>query len=331
LLTAPVVGTRKIANDADEWSQRLAALATLGQYDGLTLIVEGGARARYAYNLADDPSGEPAMRSAIDETRRSGATVQAQTTIRLADDRVATAAMVAPLAASEDVAGVLVALRVGRSFAAADALNASGVFELVSLELAREAIARRDEQHRRQAFALYEMARLALFGERLRETLQDVSVLLTGALDHDLAQIWLFGADGTLELSAAYPRDDLRLEQMRPSDHNALAEALHQRRLVRIGYGALRPWIPAETRELIVVPLAEGTRSLGVLLLGRTKERYEDADEELAGVLGRFMTRLLSKTATVEPTYARRPRPRADLRESLADREWEDQPQLTGS
>jgi hypothetical protein len=118
---------------------------------------------------------------------------------------------------------------------------------------------------------------------------------------------------------------------MRPSDHNALAEALHQRRLVRIGYGALRPWIPAETRELIVVPLAEGTRSLGVLLLGRTKERYEDADEELAGVLGRFMTRLLSKTATVEPTYARRPRPGADLRESLADREWEDQPQLTGS
>src|SRR5947207_336171 len=256
LLTPSVVAVRpEISGDADEWSIRLAALARLGQYDALTFVVDGAAR-RNGYNVVDEAVADDAIRAAVEETRRSGATVQTQTAIRLADDRVASAAMIAPLVATEAVAGVLVALRVGRSFAAADALIASGVSELVSVELAREAVADRDETHRRQAFALYELARLSLFGERLVETLQDVTVLLTGALDHDLAQIWLFEPDGALELAAARPRENLRFEQMNASEHDALAQALHQQRIVRIGHGALRPWVPAETRELIVVPLA---------------------------------------------------------------------------
>src|SRR5207245_1307157 len=158
------------------------------------------------HNLVDDPSADDATRAAIEETRRSGAIVQTQTTIRQADDRVAGAALIAPLIATEGVSGVLVAFRVGRSFTAADALTASGV-----------------------------------------------------------------------------------------SDHDALAQALHQQRLVRIGHGALRPWVPAETRELIVVPLADRARSLGALVLGRVRQRYEETDEELAGVLGRFVSRLVVK------------------------------------
>ena len=313
-----------MTSDADEWSIRLAALASLGQYDALTFVVDGAAR-RNGYNIVDDPIADPSMRAAVDETRRSGATVQTQTTIRLADDRVAVAAMVAPLVATEGVSGVLIALRVGRSFAAADALTASGLSELVSGELARETVTQRDEAHRRQAFALYELARLALFGEQLLETLQDVTVLLTSALDHDLAQIWLFEPDGALELFAARPRENLRFEQMAASDHDALAQALHQQRLVRVGHGALRPWVPAETRELIVVPLADRARSLGALVLGRAKRRYQDSDEELAGVLGRFISRLVVKAKVdheiTEPAAA----------EPDAAREWADEPELTRS
>jgi GAF domain-containing protein len=98
---------------------------------------------------------------------------------------------------------------------------------------------------------------------------------------------------------------------------------------VRIGQGALRPWVPAETRELFVVPLADGARSLGVLVLGRTRERYEDADEDMAGVLGRFIARLVSRTATGE-----REGRRQDLvlaREPDPDREWVDERQLLRS
>ena len=318
-----VVGRPEIADDADEWSIRLAALATLGQYDALTFIIDGAAR-RKGYNVVDVPADD-ATRAAVEETRRSGATVQTQTTIRLADDRVATAAMIAPLVATAAVAGVLVALRVGRSFAAADALIASEVSELISLELAREAVVARDEAHRRQAFALYELARLSLFGERLVETLQDVTVLLTSALDHDLAQVWLFEPDGALELSAARPLENLRFEQMNAFEHDALAQALHQQRIVRVGQGALRPWVPAETRELIVVPLTDRARSLGVLVLGRVRQRYAETDEDLAGVLGRFISRLVVK-ATLDREIAERSEPAAA---PDADREWADEPQLT--
>lgn len=326
LLTPTIVARRQIATQADEWAIRLAALAALGQYDGVTFLVDGPTRGRHAHNVADDPAADAPIRSAIEETRRGGATVQTQTTFRLADDRIAGAAMVAPLVSTEAVSGVLIAFRVGRSFAAADALAASGVCDLVALELGREALARRDETHRRQAFALYELARLALFGEHLLETLQDVTALLTSALDHDLAQIWLLDPDGALELSAAKPSERLRFEQMHPSEHDVLAEALHQQRLVRIGQGALRPWVSAETREVIVVPLAVRARSIGVLVLGRA--RYAEADEELASVLGRFISRLVSRSASRESAH------RADADAAAvpeAEREWENEPQLLGS
>ena len=327
LLTPSVTARPAGAGGADEWSIRLAGLAVLGQYDALTFLVDGAAR-RNSYNVVDDPVADDAIRAAVEETRRSGATVQTQTAIRLADDRVAGAAMIAPLVATDAVAGVLVALRVGRSFAAADALVASGVSEIVSLEFAREAAARRDEAHRRQALALYELARLSLFGEHLLETLQDVTVLLTSALDHDVAQIWLFESDGALELSAARPRENLRFEQMNAVEHDALAQALHQQRIVRIGHGALRPWVPAETRELIVVPLADRARTLGALVLGRVSQRYEETDEEVAGVLGRFISRLVVK-ARLEREITERSEPAAAARD--ANREWVQEPQLTRS
>jgi GTP-sensing pleiotropic transcriptional regulator CodY len=327
LLTPSVIARPAVADDGDGWTVRLAALAMLGQYDALTFIVDGAARGN-GYNVVDDPIADDATRAAVEETRRSGATVQTQTTIRLADDRVAGAAMIAPLVATGAIAGVLVALRVGRSFAAADALIASGISELVSLELARDALVDRDEAHRRQAFALYELARLSLFGERLIETLQDVTALLTSALDHDVAQIWLFAPDGALELSAARPRENLRFEHMNAVEHDALAQALHQQRIVRIGHGALRPWVPAETRELIVVPLTDRARSLGALVLGRVRQRYEETDEELADVLGRFISRLVVK-ATPGREITERSEPASA--EPDADRDWADEPQLTRS
>lgn len=330
LLTTPVVSRRRIATDADEWSVRLAALAALGQYDALTFLVDGPARARYAHNIADDPLGDDATRIAIEETRRSGSTVQTHTAIRLADDRVAGAVMVAPLVAIEAVSGVLIALRAGRSFAATDALTASDVSDLVALEIAREAAAERDQKHRRQAYALYEVSRLALFGERVSEILQDVCGLVTSAYDNDLAQIWLLAADGAIELRAAHPGEDLHGERLRPEDHAAFAESLHQQRLVRIGRGALRPWVPTLTRELFVVPLFDGPRTLGVLVLGRAAERYEDADEEIAGMLGRFIARVVSRAAAASHLEDER-RTDAPKRETDADREWAEEPQLTPS
>jgi hypothetical protein len=328
LLTTPIVSRRRIATEADAWPIRLATLAALGQYDALTFLVDGPARARYTHNIADDPLGDAPTLTAIEETRRSGSTVQTHTAIRLADDRVAAAVMVAPLVATETVTGVLIALRAGRSFAATDAITATDISDLVALEVAREVQAERDQTHRRQAFALYELSRLALFGERISETLQDVTVLVTSAFDNDVAQIWLLAADGALELRAAHPQEELRSRRLRPEEHAAFAESLHQQRLVRIGQGALRPWVPSETRELFVVPLADGARTVGVLVLGRATERYEDADEEVAGVLGRFIARVVSRAAVDREDERRTDAPTPDTN---TDQEWADEPQLTRS
>ena len=329
LLTTPVAAARRIASEADEWSIRLEALAGLGQYDALTFLTDGSPRTRYAHNVVDDPLADESTRAAVEETRRSGSTVQTRTAVRLVDARIADAAMVAPLVATETVSGVLIALRAGRSFAASDALIASDVSDLVALEIAREVGAERDSKHRRHAYALYELSRLALFGERISETLQDVTALVTSAFDSDVAQIWLMDADGSLELRAARPHDELRHQRLRPSDHAAFAESLHQHRLVRIGQGALRPWIPSETRELLVVPLTDGARALGVLVLGRVEDRYEDADEETAGMLGRFIARVVSHGAAVERGDGPRGLASA-MREPDSARDWAEEPQLTG-
>jgi GAF domain-containing protein len=77
----------------------------------------------------------------------------------------------------------------------------------------------------------------------------------------------------------------------------------------------------------VVVPLVDGARSLGVLLLGRAAERYEEADEELALVIGTFVARLVARSAPVERQSSESSR--AHVREP--DREWEAEPQLTGS
>jgi hypothetical protein len=289
-------------NDADPWSIRLAALATLGQYDALRIV---GRDTSHAYNIGDDPVADSAIATALDESRRSRSTVQIHTALRLADDRVAGAAMIVPLAASDTDDLVLIALRVGRFFSSADAMTATGVAEIVALEVSREADAARDDAHRRQAFALFELARLSLFAVDPREQLRSAMELLVGALRHEVAQVWSLIDDERLELVAAYP-DARRIgDRISPAAERAMAEALHHRRVVRIGHGALRGWVPDETRELVIAPLVRDDHAFGALVVGRTRERYSAADEDLAEIVASFVAKLgLPAPAEAEAEWA---------------------------
>ncbi|HEY7624513.1 MAG TPA: GAF domain-containing protein [Candidatus Limnocylindria bacterium] len=290
---------------SDPWSVRLGALAMLGQYDALRVV---GAADAHAYNVGDDPMADGAIATAVDEARRSRSTVQIHTALRLADDRVAGAAMIVPHSAPELPDVTLVALRVGRFFSSADAVTATGVAEIIALELGRDAGAVRDEAHRRQAFALFELARLSLFGADAAEQLRNAAELIVGALTHEVAQIWSLRDDETLELVAAYPDDRRRNERINPGAERALAQALHQRRVVRIGHGALRDWVPDETRDLVIAPLVADDRAVGLLVLGRTRDRYTAADEDLAEILASFVAKLAaSLPPDAEPVWEREP------------------------
>ena len=296
LLSAPTLSANRAITDADAWDVRLAALATLGHYDGLTFAIAGRADQLARYNLVDDPALEPSIRAAVDQAAHSATTVQIRTSVPLADGRMASAALVTPLAPTETYSGALVALRVGRPFAAVDTYTAVGIAEIVSLELARSLTARREATERRQALTLYELARHALFGEDLDETLQSIAMLLATTLDHEAAHVWLRRPDRSLSRHAAYPSDRLPVETLWENEHDALWGALRERRLVRLS-AASASWLPSNTGEVLVAPLRSDPRPLGILVLARAGAPYGYDDVEMADVLGTFVGRVVASSA----------------------------------
>jgi hypothetical protein len=293
LLSAPSLAVRGPVSDAEAWDVRLAALAMLGQYDGLAFVPHGHADVAAPYNLMDGTLSEPTIREAVEQTTSSGTTVQLRASVRLADGRMTSAVLVTPLAPSETFAGALVAFRVGRPFAAVDTYTAVGIAELVSLELARSLSARREATERRQAFVLYELARHALFGEDLDETLSSIAMVLATALDHEAAHVWLRRPDRSLRRHAAYPVDRAAPEVLWENEDNALYGALHERRLVRMSSADV-PWIPSSTGQVLVAPLRSDPRPLGVLVLARGDTPYGLDDIEMADLLGTFVGRVVA-------------------------------------
>ena len=293
LLGAPALSGRPATNDTNAWDVPLTALATLGQYDGLTFVTLGGAYATAAYNLVGDPLAETGLRGAVEEAAHSGVTVQLRASVPLADGRMAGAVLVTPLAPSDVFVGALVALRVGRPFAAVDAYTAVGIAEIVSLELGLAITARRETIERRQALALYELARHQLFSEDLDEALQSIAMVLGSTLDHDAAHLWL-------RRHAAYPADRLASATLWENDHSAIRGALHERRLVRVNAAAEGAWIPAKTREALVVPLRADPKPLGVLVLARAETPYGLDDIEMADVLGTFIGRVVTSRSVTD-------------------------------
>lgn len=285
---------RHAATEEEAWDVRLTALAALGQYDALTFVVIDDADARRAHNLTEDPTEEPAIRDAIAESVRTGATAQLRIAVPLADGRMATAVLVSPLAARQATAGALVALRVGRPFAAVDAHNAVAIAELASLELARAAGAVRETAERRQALALYELARLALFADDVDGALHGIAMVLSSAPEHEAAYVWLRGDDGALHRRAAHPSDGETPRSLWPDDHEALWGALRERRIVRVTRAAAVAWLPAGTSEALVAPLRGDERPHGVLILARAGSPYALDDIEMADVLGTFVGRVVA-------------------------------------
>jgi hypothetical protein len=292
LLGAPALSARPIATEADAWDVRLAALATLAQYDGLAVVTLDGVRSSTAYNLEADPFAESAIRSAVEDVVRSSETVQLRAAVPLADGRIATAILVTPLAPSDAADGALIALRVGRPFAAVDAYAVVGVAEIVSLELARSITAAREATERRHALALYEIARQALFTDDLDDTLHGIAMVLASGPDHGAAHVWLRRPDRSLRRHAAHPREEIAPETIWENEHDALFGALHDRRLVRLSEAAF--WMPANTHEALVIPLRADPRPLGILVLARAEVPYGLDDIEMADVFGTFIGRVVA-------------------------------------
>jgi hypothetical protein len=296
LLSSVAERPRPITSEQDAWDARLAALSALGTYDALAVVATAPVRLAQSHNVSDPRVLHEAVAAASDEAKRRGAAVQLRAPTILADGRSANEIMVVPLTAVEGVDGVLVALRVGRGFSATDAVTASSVGTDVSLEVTRAALGRQDDRTRRQALALFELARAGLGQQELGERLLVMVEMAAKSLGHEVAQLWLLRGGGSLRLRAAYPAESLVLEIARPRDHAGLARSL-EGEVVQVNDLSLRSWIRSRTRELIIAPLRDDHGVHGLLALGRSSERYLDDDLAMAEQCADFFEKIVAADA----------------------------------
>jgi hypothetical protein len=293
LLGSPTEPRRAIASEQDEWDARLGALRVLGEYDALAVVASKPARMTHAHNVSDRVALEDAVVEAREEAARQGTAVQLRIPVALADGRLSTEIMVVPLGRIEGVEGALLALRAGRGFNAADAAHAASIGTVLALEVTRAAVATRDDRTRQQALGLFELARIGLAEQDLRERLPFMVEVLAKSFRHDVAQVWLLRGGGSLRLRAAHPREALVLEIARPRDHAPLARALDGE-VFRLTGPSLRSWIRRTTHELIIAPLRNGDGVSGLLALGRWSEGYSGEDVELAAQCADFFSPIVA-------------------------------------
>jgi len=296
LLGSAVRPARAIVGEQAEWAGRLEALASLGDYDALGIVASSPQRLEQWLNIGEPSAVHEAVVEARAEAARRGAAMQLRASIALADGRLSTEIMVAPLGAVEGVEGWLLALRVGRGFSATDAVTATNVGALLALEVHRAAGSAQDVRTVHQSLALYELARIGMRSEELSERLAAMVELVASSLQHDLAQLWLLRGGGSLRLRAAHPTESLVLEIARPRDHAGLARALDGESS-RVTGPSLRSWIRRTARELIIAPLQDGDGVSGLLILGRWNAGYADDDLRLATQCAEFFARIMAAEA----------------------------------
>jgi hypothetical protein len=292
LLGAAEPRTHAIGTEHDAWHTRMASLASLGGYDGLALVATQPVRIIRAHNLADPTAITGAVASIAEELERSGTAMHVPLSIALADGRVGTSTLAAPLSSHEGVAGTLVAVRVARGFDASDASTATSLAALLALDVARCGGDAQDARTRREALALFELARIGLSRQTLEDRLQATADMLADALGHDVAQLWLLRAGGSLRLRAARPREALVLEIARPRDNATLARALSGEAFA-VDDQSLRAWVRRTPRSLIVAPISADSFTAGVVVFGRWRDVPGDDDINMAALCGEFIARVL--------------------------------------
>ncbi len=292
LLGSALDPARTIVSEYDEWDVRLTALATIGEYDALAVVASTPMRLAHWHNIAEPRALQGAVGEASQEAIRRGTAVQLRVPTDLADGRVGSEIMVAPLTAVQGVQGVLLALRAGRGFSATDAVTASSVGAILAVALTRAAAARQDTRTAQQSLALFELARIGLGRQELGERLLVMVEVVARSLGHDVAQLWLLRGGGSLQLRAAHPRESLVLEIARPRDNAGLARALDGQCL-QVKGPALRSWIRRTTRDLIIAPLRDREGVSGLLALGRSSDQYEDDDLKMAAQCADFFAEIV--------------------------------------
>ncbi|HYK98427.1 MAG TPA: GAF domain-containing protein [Candidatus Acidoferrales bacterium] len=213
--------------------------------------------------------------------------------------------LVVPLRVADRVLGVL-ATRAARS---SDPYAAERLkdLNLVAGELAiliahaEEAAARIDvttrlENDRREAVAMYDLARLAGMGADPDADLQGAVGLIADAFAHDSVAIWTVNLDRSkLILRAAQGHGEVLPGDLPFHHDDAIGSVLATQRPQLINDARSHPWRRFRAGSLIVGPIVVAGESAGLLVLGRRYRPYAAFDFSLATAIADTLSSLVRR------------------------------------
>jgi signal transduction histidine kinase len=238
-------------------------------------------------------------------------------------------ALVAPLRNGDHIIGVVSVKRRESSdpydAADLDALGAIGVDIAATLSFVG-AVARAEED-RKQAIALYELSRLGTLGAEPQQELETAVAMLADVMHHDVVGLWVLLADGGAERRASRGYDPAASVLIPSAARGGpFGEALEQQHPVRAHAGpddSTPPaWAAAAATEYVFAPVSAQGKTIGVLVLGRDRVPYTEAEAEFAATAAEYLFELARSTDALsvgeQATAGERKRIAQELHDGLA-------------
>jgi GAF domain-containing protein len=211
-------------------------------------------------------------------------------------------ALVVPLRYGSRVLGV-VNVRARRNIATGDgellhdlkivAQDLAAMIERAEAAVARLSTVRRLESDRRQAVALFDLARLAGSSSDAQVDLQAALSVVAVAFRHDVVGIWTPSADPRqLLLRAQHGYGEVLPGRVHLDDDELVAMVVGHGRARHLRGTPARSWTSTRTDEYLVLPIRVTDESHGMLVLGRAHDGYADVDMDIGLTIADFLSTL---------------------------------------
>ena len=211
-------------------------------------------------------------------------------------------ALVVPLRNGSRVLGV-VNVRARRNMGLGDgellqdlnivAQDLAAMIERADAAVARLSAVRRLESDRRQAVALFDLARLAGSGSDAQVDLRAALSVVAVAFRHDVVGIWTPSADPRqLQLRAEIGYGEVLPGRVHLDDDELAAMVVGQGRARHVSGALARSWTSTRTDEYLVLPIRVTDESHGMLVLGRVHDGYADVDMDIGLTIADFLSTL---------------------------------------
>jgi GAF domain-containing protein len=173
------------------------------------------------------------------------------------------------------------------------AQDLAAMIERAEAAVARLSTVRRLEADRRQAVALFDLARLAGGGSDAQVDLRAALSVVAAAFRHDVVGIWTpTGDPRRLQLRAEVGYGEVLPRDVRLDDDELAAAVVQGSRPRHLRGARGRAWTSTRTDEYLLLPIRVTDESNGVLVLGRVRERYADIDMDIGLTIADFLSTL---------------------------------------